>query len=141
MARDRANVRIDIWADQEWRDLSGSAQLLGMFCMASGLRGPKYPARVVRHTGWTREFVDAGIRELNTSPYSYLVYVDTTRRRMPQTLANTVFARDSFMCRNCGTSRRLTVDHIWPVSRGGDDSLDNLQTLCHSCNSKKGARI
>ncbi len=34
----------------------------------------------------------------------------------------------------------LTVDHIVPQSKGGGDELENLQLLCHSCNSTKGNR-
>lgn len=51
-----------------------------------------------------------------------------------------IFSRDSHSCCNCGISKDLTIDHICAVVNGGDDSDDNLQTLCRSCNSKKGAR-
>lgn len=51
-----------------------------------------------------------------------------------------VFERDGHKCRICGTEERLVVDHIIPISRGGSDELDNLQTLCWSCNCRKGAR-
>jgi 5-methylcytosine-specific restriction endonuclease McrA len=32
-----------------------------------------------------------------------------------------------------------TVDHIVPVAKGGNLSVDNVQALCRSCNSKKNA--
>lgn len=34
----------------------------------------------------------------------------------------------------------MTRDHIVPRSRGGQDVLENLQTLCTECNGKKGDR-
>lgn len=51
-----------------------------------------------------------------------------------------VWERDDFRCLHCGARRFLTVDHVTPESRGGTLALDNLQTLCRSCNSRKGAR-
>lgn len=44
-------------------------------------------------------------------------------------------------CTNCGTPKRLEIDHIIPVSRGGKDCITNLQVLCKVCNLKKGVRI
>lgn len=35
----------------------------------------------------------------------------------------------------------MTQDHILPRSRGGKDHIDNLQTMCDSCNGKKGNRL
>ena len=55
-----------------------------------------------------------------------------------------VFERDEFRCRYCGAQLSLytaTVDHITPLSKGGDNSLDNLVTACMKCNAKKGARV
>lgn len=62
------------------------------------------------------------------------------KQRIPQTLRWDVWERDNFTCQHCGTRRNLTVDHVFPESRGGSLSLENLQTLCGSCNSRKGAR-
>ncbi len=51
-----------------------------------------------------------------------------------------VFARDEHKCRQCGAEKNLTIDHIVPLAKGGTNELNNLQILCRSCNSKKGAR-
>ena len=53
----------------------------------------------------------------------------------------TVFQRDEFKCRLCGSGDRLELDHIVPFSRGGKHDESNFQTLCKPCNRKKGARI
>jgi 5-methylcytosine-specific restriction endonuclease McrA len=34
----------------------------------------------------------------------------------------------------------LTVDHLLPVSRGGEDTWENLVAACVECNNRKGDR-
>jgi hypothetical protein len=46
----------------------------------------------------------------------------------------------NFKCVECNAQEKLSIDHIQPVSKGGSDDLSNLQILCRSCNSKKGAK-
>lgn len=43
-------------------------------------------------------------------------------------------------CLKCGERKKLTVDHVLPVSLGGANTIDNLQPLCKSCNSSKGTK-
>lgn len=40
-------------------------------------------------------------------------------------------------CKACGSTERLEVDHIIPVSREGTDEVENLQPLCYDCNRAK----
>lgn len=52
-----------------------------------------------------------------------------------------VLRRDSYKCQYCGRSDlSLTIDHIVPKSRNGDDSWENLVAACIKCNNKKGDR-
>lgn len=42
------------------------------------------------------------------------------------------------ICSHCGTTKgTFHVDHIVPLSKGGLDSIINLQYLCDTCNAKK----
>ena len=43
-------------------------------------------------------------------------------------------------CARCGEKKKLTVDHVVPLSKGGSNYIDNIQPLCSSCNSSKGAK-
>ncbi len=36
--------------------------------------------------------------------------------------------------------RNMTIDHVIPTARGGQDIDSNLQLLCQACNSLKGDR-
>ena len=52
-----------------------------------------------------------------------------------------VFQRDDYTCVFCGHRgnwRTMVVDHSLPISRGGTDHMNNLQTVCRTCNAQKG---
>lgn len=63
------------------------------------------------------------------------------RRKIPARVKKQVLKRDARRCRKCGSTRILHVDHIVPVSRGGDNGLRNLQILCSTCNLEKGSKV
>lgn len=50
-----------------------------------------------------------------------------------------IIRRDNNKCQYCGTkSHSLTIDHVIPKSRGGNDSWENLVAACTKCNNRKG---
>ena len=66
-----------------------------------------------------------------------------TNRDINLRLRFKVMLRDNFKCCICGKSPAtssgvtLHIDHIKPWSKGGESTIDNLQTLCSECNYGK----
>lgn len=59
------------------------------------------------------------------------------------TLRDRIFRRDGFRCVYCGNvfpGEQLSLDHVQPRMRGGDNSEGNLVTACHACNTRKGSQ-
>lgn len=81
--------------------------------------------------------------EMNKSPRAsyYIRRSEADRYIANKEVRQKVFSRNNFKCINCCSPFRLTVDHVIPVVAGGTDCLDNLQTLCFSCNASKGGKI
>lgn len=52
-----------------------------------------------------------------------------------------IYKRDKHKCQYCGSTKRLTIDHVIPKSKGGDDSWENLVVACSSCNTKKSNKL
>lgn len=49
-----------------------------------------------------------------------------------------IIERDEGFCIYCGSfADNPHIDHIFPYSRGGDDTVGNLVTTCHHCNCSK----
>lgn len=63
------------------------------------------------------------------------------RSQMTDKLRYSILKRDGFRCKICGRTAedgvKLHVDHIKPVSKGGETVPENLQTLCDACNLGK----
>ena len=47
----------------------------------------------------------------------------------------------NFQCVYCGSKDKIQIDHIWPLSKGGTNHIDNLQPLCRFCNYSKHDKI
>jgi hypothetical protein len=55
-----------------------------------------------------------------------------------------IYLRDGLACAYCGDSveqgAKLTLDHLKPWSKGGENTPNNLVTCCSRCNSSRGNR-
>lgn len=67
------------------------------------------------------------------------------RSKLTESLRYDILRRDGFRCQICGASAKdgvkLHVDHIIPVSKGGETIPSNLRTLCDRCNLGKSDKI
>lgn len=89
---------------------------------------------------WLRKCPKCGIKKGNKFP-SNTKRVHT--RVISDKLRYQVLKRDHFKCCACGASPakdpsvELHIDHIIPWSKGGETTIENLQTLCSRCNLGK----
>ncbi len=71
-------------------------------------------------------------------------YINVRRRREQAGMKRLrIYMRDKFRCQYCGEKKgaaELTLDHILPRSRGGDNSPVNIVAACIACNNRKSNR-
>lgn len=53
-----------------------------------------------------------------------------------------VLERDGFQCRYCGSKvPPFHLDHVYPYSKGGETTANNLVTACLKCNLQKHSKV
>ncbi|HFE67476.1 MAG TPA: HNH endonuclease [Chloroflexi bacterium] len=67
-------------------------------------------------------------------------------RKIPDTIRQQVRQRANFLCEYCHTAERwqyvpFTVDHVIPLSQGGEDNFSNLALACFHCNRYKSNQV
>jgi 5-methylcytosine-specific restriction endonuclease McrA len=66
---------------------------------------------------------------------------DDTRPAIPLAVRSEVIERDGMCCQYCGdTEGPFHLDHVFPWSRGGTHTADNLTVSCAPCNWSKGSK-
>jgi 5-methylcytosine-specific restriction endonuclease McrA len=66
---------------------------------------------------------------------------DGVSRHIPQDIKTAVWQRDQGKCVQCKDASYLEFDHIIPFSKGGANTVNNVQLLCRRCNLNKRDRI
>ena len=65
-----------------------------------------------------------------------------THGAIPEHIKAAVFHRDNGTCRQCGyKGEYIEYDHVIPRSKGGQNTVENIQLLCRKCNLRKGDRL
>jgi len=86
-----------------------------------------HAAEYTRQHFMIRAHLYKGLRTGSMAPRTFL-RDQQIRMRLPQE------------CIYCGSTERLSIDHIIPTNLGGEDGSDNSIWACRSCNSSKGAK-
>ncbi len=81
--------------------------------------------------------------ELQAPRVIRLLEYDRVPRQTVRFNRRNVFARDGNRCMYCGRRfpiSQLSLDHVFPKSRGGPNSWENVVSSCVDCNVRKGGR-
>jgi len=72
-----------------------------------------------------------------------VIYAETKNHgAVPEHVKAAVFLRDQGRCVQCGyQGDYIEYDHRIPRSKGGQNTVENIQLLCRMCNLKKGDRL
>lgn len=65
-------------------------------------------------------------------------------RQMRAISRKNILIRDQYTCQYCNLRfgpGELTLDHVVPRSRGGNNTWENLVACCLQCNNRKGDRL
>jgi 5-methylcytosine-specific restriction endonuclease McrA len=106
--------------------------------------------RIFDFDGWVSASLEGDERCLHTPNFQVRVpevavlasFNRTVRRRIRFNRRN-VMERDDQTCQYCGVrlpERELTLEHIYPSSKGGPNTWENVVIACRQCNRRKGNR-
>ena len=85
--------------------------------------------------------VEAAKRTVETKVVRYNFIKGGKNKKSSLRMRFKMLHRDNFTCQYCGRTPQhgavLVADHVRPLSKGGENILNNLITSCFECNSGK----
>ena len=88
-----------------------------------------------------------GNHESNIETYDFTIglgkweEIEKRSRNISSEVRKAVYERDGGFCVQCGSNVDIEYDHKLPFSKGGSNSVNNIQILCFKCNRAKGAKL
>ena len=73
------------------------------------------------------------------TPLNMVKTYKVKKRKVSETTKKVVAANQKWHCNMCNNmlDASYEIDHIVPLYKGGDNSINNLQALCRNCHGKK----
>lgn len=151
--KDRNPVWVKIYTElldrPSWLSLSdiARAQIVGCWMLAAkrGNALPVSPATLRVLIGSNapvrlKELIEGGWLEYSDAPARTEDRSGWASRHVAAELRAELLAAANHQCAWCKSTERLEIDHIIPISRGGNGDRSNLQVLCRRCNRSKRTR-
>jgi HNH endonuclease len=141
-------LHIELADDYEFNNLPDQTKyhIIGIWMLAARVEN-----RIPNNDRWVADKIGAKSRfKLSTIiDLGYLIpweepaedREEWASRYIAADLRATILERDNHECVVCGSKKSLEIDHIIPISKGGNGSADNLQVLCRRCNRAKRNRL
>ncbi len=98
---------------------------------------PSWPAPPYKWHFWVPD--DLPWQDIPVAPTPRGAPGERNSRVIPQNVKIAVSVRDQGKCVQCGSTDDLHFDHKVAWSRGGTNTVNNIQLLCGTCNRRKGA--
>ncbi len=103
----------------------------------------KQPWMLKHHNAWKRKWLKTPKGKLKNQRSAY------QRRSILGKMVGThtveewdqILNKFGGRCAYCKKKKKLTKDHVIPLSKGGTNYISNLQPLCRPCNSRKKDKL
>lgn len=136
LERGKPALKLIITSTDELEDL-----IVYIKAFRSFARLPEFKASPATEESQAKPIAEGDLIRVDTSAMPKPKPVKPRREAIPRAVQREVWQRDGGKCVECDSKANLCFDHIVPFSKGGSNTVRNLQLLCERCNLSKGNRI